>query len=308
MAEINLDGEPIFVDVANEPQFPLLYAQLLGGDFDAEESTKKDPAKPSTKSKDSETPETLGPSQTENVSGSKPDEMEITISAIKMNNEQFKCPICKHFMCQDEDRMTRHIRKHRGLNPFQCYMCDYSTYNSVLFKEHVNIHQGIKPFKCQYCDYQTASKKQCLKHERRHKSDNPLKCPDCEFIGRHRSSLRSHRTKEHQEQNSIRLYCKLCKCQFANAGHKRYHTRARKKCELCSYVTCSKLLYEAHLSQDHGIVKAEKVVKYLFTCKHCPWSSNSKPKILLHLIHHPNQCVDETVIDVTVLRNCGIIA
>ncbi|KAI5639323.1 hypothetical protein NE865_08183 [Phthorimaea operculella] len=303
MAEINLDGEPIFVDVANEPQLPILYSQLLGSDAEGEDSTTQDQAKPSSSSNDLEKP---GHSKAENVSQVK-QEIEITVTGIRLKNEQLKCPICKRFVCKDEDRMTRHIRKHRGLNPFQCYMCDYSAYNSVVFKEHINMHQGVKPYKCRYCDYRSAYKKQCVKHETRHKSDNPLKCPDCDFIARHHQSLRSHKAKEHKDDGFKKLQCKVCKCHFTNEAHKKYHSKSRKKCKQCPYMTCSKLLYDTHLKQDHGVIKKRKVAKCLFKCRHCPWTSNSKPKILLHLIHHPDQRVDEDVIDVSVLRDCGIM-
>ncbi|KAH9627721.1 hypothetical protein HF086_017264 [Spodoptera exigua] len=58
------------------------------------------------------------------------------------------CPECDRYTAETEEKMLRHIRKkHRGENPFQCYMCDYSTYNKILFEEHVSGMQENVLFK-----------------------------------------------------------------------------------------------------------------------------------------------------------------
>lgn len=211
--------------------------------------------------------------------------------------------------------MMRHIRKvHRGENPFQCYMCDYSTYNKSLFEEHVRIHQGIKPFKCSHCPYRSVSKKNTKKHELIHRPDNPLKCADCEFIARHPRALDAHRTVHSDDKFDINASqrCKHCLTTYKSKEDFINHRKSRRRCQHCMFIACTRRKLKAHLLSEHEVEKKKiknlykKNEKILFSCSHCKWSSGSKPRILLHLIHHPNQAVDENVIDLSVLRQCGI--
>ncbi|RVE47208.1 hypothetical protein evm_008176 [Chilo suppressalis] len=230
-----------------------------------------------------------------------------------------------------EDRLIRHIRKvHKGENPFQCTMCDYSTYNKAIFEEHVRIHQGIKPFKCRYCTYRSASKKNAKKHELIHRPDNPLKCAQCDFIARHErslqvhmqthtgsiqcpqcdykadnaQSLRMHRTREHTRKQEPKYKCDRCDTKFVELRNLNIHKRKGRLCVECDTILCSKLDYNSHMVLVH---QKSTEGDDLFVCAVCLWSSTNKVRILLHLIHHPNQKVDENLVDITILRNYGIM-
>lgn len=220
---------------------------------------------------------------------------------------RLKCPECNRYSAENEEQLTRHIRKvHWGENPFQCSMCEYSTSNKVLFEEHVRIHQGIKPYKCSYCPHTNVSKKNLKKHELIHRPDNPLKCPNCSYIAKHRRGLACHKKKC---SASDKLKCKKCSKVFPDEDSLLSHSKVLKKCDQCSFKVCTKSLLSEHKVLEHG--KQDRRYKKskldIFKCIICKWSSNSKPRILLHLIHHPNQEVDEDVIDISVLRNHGIM-
>ncbi|KAG7306563.1 hypothetical protein JYU34_007931 [Plutella xylostella] len=216
----------------------------------------------------------------------------------------FKCPECPRFAAETDEKLQRHIKKiHRGVNPFSCYMCDYSTSNKTMFEEHVRIHQGIKPFKCSYCSHRSASKKNMKKHELIHRPDNPLRCQNCGFIAQNPSSLKSHEKKCSNNE------CNKCDFKSEDADEMKRHMRAHKglkiyKCKMCSYKTKSSVNYKVHSKACKTKVKD---VNIKFTCAVCQWQSKQDVKILLHLIHHPEQEVDESVVDVSVLRKHGIM-
>ncbi|XP_028157175.1 zinc finger protein 611-like [Ostrinia furnacalis] len=230
-------------------------------------------------------------------------------------NERLLCAEC-HYSTTTAELLLRHVRKmHRGLNPFQCYMCDYSTYNKVLFEEHIRIHRGIKPFKCSYCDYCSASKKNTKKHELIHRPDNPLKCPRCPFIARHQRALVCHRrvhpNSDAEEDKdfdpSSMIKCENC-CEFFQTtkqmlSHKRY----KRQCHQCDQMLCSRLVYRKHMQDKHQVQYKQIEKPKAFQCEVCEFSTNTKARMLLHLIHHPNQNVDENVLDISILRKYGIM-
>ncbi|KAL4704481.1 hypothetical protein ACJJTC_007876, partial [Scirpophaga incertulas] len=233
-----IDGDhvvdPMFVDVTLSAQesFPLLY---------------------DTSKEDNKVDSECSPAKESAVSTSKP-QIKSFRCLEKVNDMQ-----CT-YSTTDKDRLIRHVRKvHRGENPFQCTMCDYSTYNKCIFEEHVRIHQGIKPFKCRYCPYSSASKKNAKKHELIHRPDNPLRCTQCEFIARHERSLSYHmishltcskcnlkmeneeELKAHQcSATQKKLKCEICKQFFRSKKNFNFHLRNVKKCEDCDVILCSK--------------------------------------------------------------------
>uniref|UniRef100_A0A2H1V402 SFRICE_002231 n=1 Tax=Spodoptera frugiperda TaxID=7108 RepID=A0A2H1V402_SPOFR len=223
---------------------------------------------------------------------------------------RIRCPECDRYTAETEEKMLRHIRKkHRGENPFQCYMCDYSTYNKVLFEEHVRIHQGIKPYKCSHCPYRSVSKKNTKKHELIHRPDNPHKCEQCGFIARHVRALRHH-VLSHSTETTVEE-CSMCLMKFNSEQKYNSHRRSRKRCPECKKMFCSRI-YQDHLSSIHGVQKTAKKQNSKkaasFKCAICGWEASSKPRILLHLIHHPDQEVDESVVDTLILRELGIMS
>ncbi|XP_049884323.1 gastrula zinc finger protein XlCGF49.1-like isoform X2 [Pectinophora gossypiella] len=242
MAEVSIDGGPIFVDVSADQQYPVLYNQLLSNN--TAESTVKNEVQAQEPNK--------SPEDTQNKPQSTSDSEDVD-ACIKIEERRVRCPECKRFTAETEEKMLRHIRKvHRGENPFQCYMCDYSTYNKAVFEEHVRIHQGIKPFKCSHCDYKSASKKNTKKHELVHRADNPLKCADCGFIARHPRSLDSHKAKEHRiSQNDSLHQCDACQAQFVDVADLRRHNKYKRTCKACNFKACSKKLYNSHLMDHH---------------------------------------------------------
>ncbi|XP_013136141.1 PREDICTED: zinc finger protein 773-like isoform X2 [Papilio polytes] len=209
---------------------------------------------------------------------------------LNAQNRRYRCSECNRYSAETEEKLQRHIKKvHRGENPFQCYMCEYSTYNSSVFEEHLRVHQGIKPYKCSKCPYRSVSKKNTKKHELIHRPDNPLKCTQCDFIARHSRSLLNHIRKHDMETVT------------------EFKEEKDIECKRCDFIAHSRSEMLQHKVKMHTDEKKIRYLEDVFTCEVCGWSSRNRPKILLHIIHHPNQYIDENVIDVSILKKYGII-
>ncbi|CAF4913851.1 unnamed protein product [Pieris macdunnoughi] len=221
---------------------------------------------------------------------------------LTVKSNKFKCPEC-NYLSRKQELVDRHILKvHRGENPFQCFMCDYTTSNKGNFAEHIRRHEGKKPFKCSYCPHRNVSKKNLKKHELIHRPDNPLKCPHCDYISKHQREFGSHTRKFHSTQNGV-LTCVKCQTTFDDQDSLTDHVKSQLTCEKCTFVACDVGILEKHLV-NHRQKRIEKK-KSLWTCSICSWSSCKHPKILLHLIHHPNQEVNG--IDISILQKHGIM-
>ncbi|XP_073966806.1 uncharacterized protein isoform X1 [Choristoneura fumiferana] len=317
----SFSGAPVFIDVErNQEQF-LLAQEICRTIMQQEVSTNQATIIPvavssQNTSNNQTVVESTRPSRTRLQSAQKtPKATDQSCPDVKSKDagstlltvvpRRIRCPECHRYTAENEEKMLRHIKKvHKGENPFQCYMCDYSTYNKSLFEEHVRIHQGIKPFKCTQCDYKSASKKNLKKHELIHRPNNPLKC-NCGFIARHPRAL-----KRHEESHITGEWLKFDSCRFkfrdivSFEKHKKMH---KAKCHICEYTSCSKMYLKRHLREEHSLPDNSAVKKEQFTCQICGWMSSTMAKILLHLIHHPKQEVDESIIDISILRKHGIM-
>ncbi|XP_075990005.1 uncharacterized protein LOC142985610 [Anticarsia gemmatalis] len=295
MAEPNSQSAPVFIDVAAGPeQYPI--SVMMN-----ETPVTPAPVTDSSALKDVKIEVEVEPASEPTTQPLAP--------YLEIQPRKMRCTECNRYTAENAEKMLRHIRKvHRGENPFQCYMCDYSTYNKSLFEEHVRIHQGIKPFKCSHCPYRSASKKNTKKHELIHRKDNPRKCKHCGFIARHLRSLMCHISSEHSNwagddsEKKKSTLCPYCNKKFEDIVA---HEKSRRKCSECDIIFCNAHLLKKHNVSQHG--GKLKVAKGEFVCAICKWQSNIKPRILLHLIHHPNQTIDESVVDVRVLKECGIV-
>lgn len=85
----------------------------------------------------------------------------------------------------------------------------------------------------------------------------------------------------------------------------RKHNDAPKNCDICDEFFCTSYLLKKHRADVH---KMKSESKKEFQCKVCSWTSVHKARVLLHLIHHPDQEVDESQFDVSVLKRFGIMS
>ncbi|MGH0159086.1 UNVERIFIED_CONTAM: hypothetical protein FKN15_061228 [Acipenser sinensis] len=88
--------------------------------------------------------------------------LENYISHVK-EHRLYLCLRCGKTFSQ-KSNLTRHIRVHTGMKPFECPLCKKAFSQKATLQDHVNLHTGIKPHKCNYCAVHFAHKPGLRRH------------------------------------------------------------------------------------------------------------------------------------------------
>ncbi|GAB6026304.1 hypothetical protein CHUAL_012510 [Chamberlinius hualienensis] len=90
-------------------------------------------------------------------------------SKTPVHERPYACPIenCDRRFCRS-DELSRHIRIHTGLKPFQCRICFRSFSRSDHLTTHVRTHTGEKPFSCDACGRKFARSDEKKRHAKVH--------------------------------------------------------------------------------------------------------------------------------------------
>lgn len=144
------------------------------------------------------------------------------------------CSMCgKTFSCKSS--LTRHVRGHLGVRPFECKVCSKRFVNKGVLKIHENIHSGVKPYKCETCGKHFTQKGNLKRHMRIHLGVRPFKCTVCNKSFNQKEHLNTH-LRIHTGQRPYR--CVFCPRSFKQRstlnGHLRTHTGDKPyACHLC---------------------------------------------------------------------------
>ena len=123
-------------------------------------------------------------------------------------NLKYMCPVCTNCFPSYNylaNHMVNHlpteiISKGPGDTKIHlCKVCDRSFSRSDMLTRHMRLHTGIKPYECKVCGQVFSRSDHLHTHLRTHTGEKPYKCPHCTYAAPRRDMITRH-TRIHQKQ------------------------------------------------------------------------------------------------------------
>ena len=168
---------------------------------------------------------------------------------------------------------------------FPCPFCGKIFTKGVRFDIHLRKHKGLKPYVCDVCDKDFENKSTFFNHKKSHLDESNKSV--CDVCGGHYKD--AHTLKVHVQTQHLMLEkpfdCEVCGDKFKTKGSLKIHSSKHEEergfvCDECGFQTKNKWLLKAHL-------KTHKSVKD-FQCPHCPKTFNFQFILDKHIRIHTN--------------------
>lgn len=132
-----------------------------------------------------------------------------------------QCFICKQTF-PGLDNMAKHVAKHlptevktdNNNRVHVCKVCNRSFSRSDMLTRHMRLHTGLKPYECKECGQVFSRSDHLNTHKRTHTGEKPYQCPQCPYAACRRDMItrhmRIHTTKDATKKRRRlgMLYCK----------------------------------------------------------------------------------------------------
>jgi len=183
-----------------------------------------------------------------------------------------------------------HERKHMGLKPFQCNVCQKFFTTSSGLKCHISdIHEKNGAFACGYCEKTYYNESQRVDHERKHTGLKPFTCDKCGNAYDRKSTLNKHILTHVPKDPTEKYFCEVCFKMFTLkrklSEHVKFVHGGNNACSICFKEYEKKESLDRHIRTVH-----EGKDKYVFGCDICPKRFTEKNSVSNHIkVVHENR-------------------
>lgn len=124
-------------------------------------------------------------------------------------NQNFVCPVCGQ-MFPSFNYLANHMVNHlpsetvtkgpgEGNKIHICKVCNKSFSRSDMLTRHMRLHTGLRPYECRICGQVFSRSDHLHTHNRTHTGEKPYRCPHCPYAAPRRDMITRH-MRIHQKQ------------------------------------------------------------------------------------------------------------
>ena len=200
--------------------------------------------------------------------------------------KDIQCKDCK-FLTKTKGCLSIHIKRiHMKKKSHRCQDCNKRFVSKTELKSHCQIHMEDRRrlFQCQICSYLAMNEKGLNCHQETHLGAR-VTCHFCDKTFSHKSSLRDHIKKVHQETKYSLFNCFSCSKAYKNKNHLKRHMISHEgltkySCSICRIDYISPNGFSSHMAVKHFKTSPT------FRCEKCDKMFHTRKSLGSHALVH----------------------